>query len=55
MKKIIVVTLTILFVFFYGLHLGRTAAIHQAELLDINDTEYTISFGDEVHIYDKGE
>ena len=34
-----------------GYHMGRYHTIRQAELLDINESEYNINFGDEVHTY----
>ena len=34
-----------------GYHMGRYNTIRQAELLDINESEYHINFGDEVHTY----
>lgn len=36
---------------YVGSCLGRNYAIKQADLLDINETEYYIAFGDDVHTY----
>ena len=36
-----------------GYIIGRVETIHQAELISVDDHEYHIGFGDEIHIYTK--
>ena len=50
MKKLIL-ALAIILAFVSGFIVGRQYTIRTAELLESNDTEYHISFGDEVHSY----
>ena len=45
------IVLALIFVLVAGYNIGRTNAIHQAELLNTTDTEYFINFGGEVHSY----
>lgn len=52
MKKLIF-ALTIILALVGGYIIGRQHTIHTAELLESTDTEYYISFGDEVHTYTK--
>lgn len=42
---VIVITLAV------GYAIGRANTIHQAELISVNDHEYHISFGGEIHVY----
>ena len=35
----------------FGYIAGRTDTIRQAELISVDDCEYHISFGDEIHVY----
>lgn len=55
MKKRLIKTVSIVLavgiIFTSGLHIGRQHTIHQAELIDMNDTRYLIAFGDDVHEY----
>ena len=41
-------------VFALGYMLGRHQTICQAELISVDDHEYHIGFGDEIHAYTKG-
>ncbi len=43
--------IALVLVFALGYMLGKTQTIRQAELIDVNDTEYHIGFGDEIHTY----
>lgn len=51
MKKAIAIIALVVLALIGGYTIGRHNTIHQAELLDITDTEYHINFGGEVHIY----
>lgn len=50
MKKLVSVIL-IAVALIVGYTIGRQQTIHQAELLNITDSEYYLNFGNEVHIY----
>lgn len=50
MKKLIL-ALAIILALVGGFIIGRQYTIRTAELLESTDTEYHISFGDEVHSY----
>lgn len=49
--KLICYILIAAFALALGYTIGRTQTIHQAELIDVTDTEYHIGFGDEIHAY----
>lgn len=49
--KILAVMVAVSVTLVIGLHIGRYYTIRQAELLDMYDNTYYISFGDEVHEY----
>ena len=55
MKDVIVSLLVGILLFAMGICLGRVIAIHQAELLEINEDVYYIRFGEEIHEYTKEE
>lgn len=52
-RKVTCLILTVIIALIFGYIIGRTQTIHQAELMGINDYEYYISFGDEIHAYTK--
>jgi hypothetical protein len=49
--KAISLALVVVIALALGYTVGRTQAIHQAELINANDHEYHIGFGDEIHAY----
>jgi hypothetical protein len=51
MKKALSIALVVVIALAIGYTMGRSQAIHQAELIDANDHEYHIGFGDEIHTY----
>jgi hypothetical protein len=51
--KALSIVLVVVIALALGYTMGRTQAIHQAELIDAADHEYYIGFGDEIHAYTK--
>lgn len=51
--KAISLALVVVLALAIGYTMGRSQAIHQAELIDATDHEYYIGFGDEIHAYTK--
>lgn len=49
--KLICYILIAAFTLTLGYTMGRADAIHQAELISVDEHEYSISFGDEIHTY----
>jgi hypothetical protein len=43
--------IALVLVFALGYMLGKHQTIRQAELIDVNNTEYHIGFGDQIHTY----
>jgi hypothetical protein len=53
MVKKLSIAFVVVLVLAIGYTMGRSQAIHQAELINTTDTEYHIGFGDEIHVYTK--
>ena len=51
MKRTIITIILVLTTLVCGYIIGRQDTIRSAELLEVTDTEYYITFGDEVHSY----
>ena len=49
--KAIIIILAIAIALAFGISIGRSYTIRQAELLETTNNGYFISFGDEVHEY----
>jgi hypothetical protein len=49
--KALSLILIVAFTLALGYTMGRADTIHQAELISVDDHEYHISFGDEIHTY----
>jgi uncharacterized membrane protein len=49
--KVFSIFVALVLVFVLGYMLGRHQAIRQAELIDANNYEYHIGFGNEIHTY----
>lgn len=51
MKKAISIALVVVLALALGYTMGRTHTIRQAELISVDDHEYHIGFGDQIHTY----
>lgn len=49
--KAISLVLVVVLALILGYTIGKHQTIRQAELIDANDCEYHIGFGDEIHTY----